>query len=221
MLRQLQWQTCLVYLDDVIVFSSDFQEHVHRLREFLLRIKSAGLKLKPAKCHFFRKQVAFLGHVVSEDGIATDPEKIQAVVSWPPPTNVTQVRAYPGFCSYYQRFIPNFSQIVLPLYRLTGKQVPFHWTKECNDAFEKLKGQLISAPIMAYPTDTGKYLLDTDASDVAIGAVLSQTQGGKLCIIAYASRSLNKAERKYCVTRKELLAIDCKLHSTLQALFAG
>ena len=206
-LRQLQWQTCLVYLDDVIVFSSDFQEHVHRLREVLLRIKSAGLKLKPAKCHFFRKQVAFLGHVVSEDGIATDPEKIQAVVSWPPPTNVTQVRAYLGFCSYYRRFIPNFSQIAHPLSRLTGKQVPFHWTKECNDAFEKLKGQLISAPIMAYPTDTGEYLLDTDASDVAIGAVLSQTQGGKLCTIAYASRSLNKAERKYCVTRKELLAI--------------
>ena len=114
-LRQLQWQTCLVHLDDVIVFSSDFQEHVHHLREVLLRIKSAGLKLKPAKCHFFRKQVAFLGHVVSDDGIATDPEKIQAVVSWPPPTSVTQVRAYPGFCSYYRRFIPNFSQIALPL----------------------------------------------------------------------------------------------------------
>ena len=142
-LRQLQWQTCLVYLDDVIVFSSDFSDHVHHLKEVLTRLKSAGLKLKPAKCHFFQRQVAFLGHVVSESGIATDPEKIQAVVSWPPPNCVTQVRAYLGFCSYYRRFIPNFSDIANPLSRLTGKNVPFKWTLQCQEAFEKLKEKLI------------------------------------------------------------------------------
>ena len=206
-LRHLQWQTCLVYLDDIIVFSKDFTEHLHRLEQVLQRIQEAGLKLKPSKCHLFQKQVSFLGHVVSEAGIATDPKKVEAVVSWPPPINVSQVRSYLGFCSYYRRFIQNFSVIANPLSQLTRKDVPFIWSEDCQRAFEELKSRLVTSPIMAYPLDSGQYLLDTDASDVAIGAVLSQTQNGELKVIAYASRTLNKAERKYCVTRKELLAI--------------
>ena len=206
-LRHLQWQTCLVYFDDIIVFSKDFTEHLHRLEQVLQRIQEAGLKLKPSKCHLFQKQVSFLGHVVSDAGIATDPKKVEAVVSWPPPINVSQVRSYLGFCSYYRRFIPNFSVIANPLSQLTRKDVPFIWSEDCQRAFEELKNRLVTSPIMAYPLDSGQYLLDTDASDVAIGAVLSQIQNGELKVIAYASRSLNKAERKYCVTRKELLAI--------------
>ena len=192
---------------DIIVFSKDFTEHLLRLEPVLQRIQQAGLKLKPSKCHLFQKQVSFLGHVVSEAGIATDPPKIEAVVSWPPPRNVSQVRSYLGFCSYYRRFIPNFSVIANPLSRLTRKDVPFIWSEDCQRDFEKLKNRLVTSPVMAYPLDSGQYLLDTDASDVAIGAVLSQTQNGELKVRAYCSRSLNKAERRYCVTRKELLAI--------------
>ena len=120
-LKHLQWQTCLVYLDNIIVFSKDLTEHLLRLEQVLQRIQQAGLKLKPSKCHLFQKQVSFLGYVVSEAGIATDPKKLEAVVSWPPPTNVSQVRSYLGFCSYYHRFIPNFSDIANPLSRLTDK----------------------------------------------------------------------------------------------------
>ena len=207
-LRHLQWQTCLVYLDDIKVFSKDFTEHLHRLEQVLQRIQEAGLKLKPSKCHLFQKQVLFLGPVVSGiAGIATDPKKVEAVVSWPPPINVSQVRSYLGFCSYYRRFIQNISVIANLLSQLTRKDVPFIWSEDCQRPFEELKSRLVASPIMAYPLDSGQYLLDTDASDVAIGAVLSQTQNGELKVIAYASRSLNKAERKYFVTRKALLAI--------------
>ena len=206
-LRHLQWQTCLVYLYDIIVFSRDFPEHLHRLGQVFDRIQAAGLKLKPSKCHLFQKQVAFLGHIVSDEGLTTDPAKIEAVVTWPPPKNVSQVRSYLGFCSYYRRFIPSFSVIASPLFNLTRKGVTFDWNQTCQQAFEELKRCLTTAPIMAYPTDTGEFLLDTDALDTAIGAVLSQQQNELLKTIAYASRSLTKCERKYCVTRKELLAI--------------
>ena len=206
-LRHLQWQTCLVYLDDIIVFSRDFPEHLHRLGQVFDRIKAAGLKLKPSKYHLFQKQVAFLGHIVSDEGLTTDPAKIEAVVRWPPPKNVSQVRSYLGFCSYYRRFIPSFSVIASPLFNLTRKGVAFDWNQTCQQAFEELKRCLTTAPIMAYPTDTGEFLLDTDASDTAIGAVLSQQQNEILKTIAYASRSLTKCERRYCVTRKELLTI--------------
>ena len=159
-LRHLQWQTCLVYLDDIIVFSKNFSEHLCRLEQVCERIQQAGLKLKPSKCKLFQQQVTFLGHVVSKDGLATDPDKIEAVVNWPVPTNVSQLRSFLGFCSYYRRFIASFSAIASPLFNLTKKGVPYLWIEDCQNAFEKLKNCLITAPIMAYPTDTGEFLLE-------------------------------------------------------------
>lgn len=207
-LRGLQWQICLVYLDDVIVFSHTFEEHVERLQLIFDRIKEAGLKLKPGKCHMLQQRVNYLGHVVSDEGVHTDPEKIRKVKEWPVPMSVHEVRSFLGLASYYRRFVPDFAALASPLHKLTEKGREFHWSSECQRAFDQLRQRLIMSPILAYPTATHKFILDTDASDFGIGAVLSQSDDkGVERVIAYASRSLTKSEKNYCVTRKELLSL--------------
>ena len=130
------------------------------------------------------------------------------MVNWSTPTNVTEVRQFLGMASYYRRFVKNFSAIAKPLTELTKKDVTFHWSQKCEQAFQELKSILIGPEIMGHPDpDKGRFILDTDACDVGIGAVLSQEQDGREVVIAYASRTLNKAERNYCVTDKELLAV--------------
>ena len=211
-LMGLQWQVCLCYLDDIIVFGATFQETLARLRCVMDRLKAAGLKLKATKCDWFQHSVRYLGHVVSSQGVQCDPEKIAAVKDWPAPTTVTQVRGFIGFASYYRRFIPQFSEIAFPLTNLTRKSAKFQWSEECQQAFELLKQQLISAPILSYPISgasagDGDYVLDTDASDHSVGAVLSQIQDGEERVIAYASRVLGTSKRNYCTTKKELFAV--------------
>ena len=206
-LTSLQWQICLIYIDDVIIFSKTLEEHISRLSEILGRLKSAGLKLKPKKCYLFQHKVAYLGHVVGREGVHTDPSKVEKVKNWPIPTTVTEVKGFLGICSYYRRFIKNFSAMAKPLVKLTEKDVPFVWSEDQNRSFEELKDELTSAPILSYPQRDGYFILDTDACDTGIGAVLSQVQDGVERVISYASKTLNKAERRYCVTRKELLAV--------------
>ena len=206
-LQGLQWQMCLVYLDDIIVYSRSFQEHMERLELILTRIREAGLKLQPKKCQLFQTEVSYLGHIVSADGVRTDPAKIQRVKDWPVLTSVREVRSFLGLASYYRRFVPGFAELARPLHKLTEAGRPFHWSEECERAFEDLKARLVSSPILAYPSAVDQFILDTDASDFGIGAVLSQQQDGAERVVAYASRSLTKAERNYCVTRKEMLAV--------------
>lgn len=206
-LAGLQWQLCLVYLDDVIVFSQGIPQHIKRLEEVLTRIETAGLKLKPKKCHLFRRKVDFLGHVVSGQGIATNPEKIKAVEEWGTPKDLHEVRSFLGLCSYYRRFIKGFSTIAKPLTRLTEKGREFDWGQEQEEAWLELKGKLVSSPVLAYPDPGLQFILDTDASGYGIGAVLSQVQNGEERVIAYGSRTLTREERRYCVTRRELLAV--------------
>ena len=206
-LAGLNWQICLIYLDDIIVVGKTFDDMIRNLDEVLQKLHEAGLKLKPRKCQLFAKRVDFLGHVISGEGIQTDPKKTQAVREWPRPESLHEVRSFLGFCSYYRRFIPKFAEISKPLHKLTEKNQKFLWTKECNAAFETLKEKMVSSPILAHPDFTKPFILDTDASDQAIGAVLSQRIEGKEHVIAYASRTLTKSERRYCVTRKELLAV--------------
>ena len=135
------------------------------------------------------------------------PDKVKAVREWPTPTDVTEVKSFLGLCSYYRRFIKDFATIAKPLFRLTEKHVPFIWKEDEQTAFETMKDILITAPVMAYPSPTATFILDTDASNVGIGAVLSQVIDGDEKVIAYGSRTLTKAERQYCVTRRELLAV--------------
>ena len=206
-LADLQWMTCLVYLDDIIVFGRTFEEHISRLGEVLGRLKSAELKVKPAKCTLFSKRVNYLGHVISAEGVGTDPAKAETVRSWPTPTTVGELRSFLGLASYYRRFIAGFGSIAQPLHRLTEKKTQFQWSNACQEAFDILKQRLITAPILAYPDPTKKFILDTDASDQGIGSVLSQMHGDQERVVAYASRSLSRAERNYATTRKELLAV--------------
>ncbi len=206
-LTGLHWEICLVYLDDIIVYGTSFEDQLERLKSVFGRLRYANLKLSPKKCNLFKKEVSYLGHVVSRNGIAPDPGKIRSIQTWPQPTTVTEVRSFLGLCSYYRRFIQSFSAIAKPLHQLTEKNRKFEWTEECEEAFYLLKTKLMSAPILAYPNSSDPYILDTDASQFGVGAVLSQLQQGEEKVVAYYSRTLTKPERRYCVTRKELLAI--------------
>ena len=206
-LRGLHWKTLLIYLDDIIVFSQDLETHLERLEEVFQRLTSAGLKLKPSKCSLFCKRVQYLGHVVSDQGVETDESKVQTVSDWPIPKHKSDVRAFLGTCGYYRQFISNYSEISRPLSQLSSKHTPFHWDDGCQQAFEVLKQSLVQAPILAYPDYSLPFILDTDASEVGSGAVLSQIQNGEERVIAYYSKVFSSEEANYCVTHKELLAI--------------
>src|SRR5260221_5894826 len=206
-LTGLNYVQCMTFIDDIIIYSATVGTHLERLEAVLLRIKAAGLKLRPEKCKILRKRVRFLGHIISEQCVTTDDEKIRAVSSWPVPAKLKSLRSFLGLCCYYRRFVKGFAELAAPLHALTRKNCIFRWTEECQKSFEGLKNRLTSAPIMAFPRDEGLYTLDTDASDQTLGGVLSQNQGGVDRVIAYASRMCSKPERNYCVTRKELLAV--------------
>jgi hypothetical protein len=212
-LRGLTGESCLVYLDDVIVVGHTFQEHLLNLRKVLQRFREARLKLNPEKCQLLQKEVRYLGHIVSPEGVTTDPEKLEAVREWPTPRNKHEVRSFLGLCTYYRRFIFGFADIAKPLTRLTEEKRSYQWTPDVEAAFQALKEALCAAPILAYPQPGGKFIVDTDASNVGVGGVLSQLQDGQERVISYYSKTLNKAERNYCVTRRELLAIvKCLQH---------
>ena len=154
--------------------------NIWRLEEIFQRLKAANLTLKPSKCHFFKQQVEFLGHIVSQEGVSTDPQKVKAVKEWPIPRRVRDVRAFLGLTGYYRCFIQNYGEIAKPLHELTEKNTTFVWTAEREQAFGKLKTALTTASILGYPlTDVEDvFLLDTDASNCHIGGVLSQRQKG-------------------------------------------
>jgi len=151
--------------------------------------------------------VDFLGHVVSRDGIAVSPDKVNTVLNWPRPQNVQEVRSFLGLAGYYRRYVEKYADIAKPLQILTNKDMPFVWNEAQEKAFCVLKLRLVSAPILASPSDDGLYVLDTDASQIGLGAVLQQEQAGHLKVIAYGSRNLTKAEQNYNTTRRELLAV--------------
>ena len=203
----LTYVTLLIYLDDIIVFGKTFEVHLQNLEEVFLRLKEANLKINAEKCLFFQKQTIFLGHLVSDKGICSDPTKTKSVQEWPIPRTVTEVRSFVGLCSYLRKFIPNISTVCKPLHVLTEKGRSFNWCEECQIAFNTLKSALISAPILAFPQGSGEFILDCDASNVALGAVLSQIQDGEERVIAYYSKCFSRTERNYCTTRREFLAV--------------
>ena len=204
-LRGLNWERCLVYLDDIIVFEKSFDEALKNLTLVFERLRQAGLRLKPSKCSLFQSSVKFLGHIVSSEGVSCDPDKISCVRDWETPRCVTEVRSFVGFASYYRRFIPDFAKIASPLTKLTEKNSRFNWTEECAEAFDTLKQKLIMAPVLAYPQSEGLLILDTDASNVSISGCLSQMQNGVERVLAHGSKS--SAQRRYCTTKRELLAV--------------
>lgn len=168
-----------------------------------MKLKQANLKIKPSKCNLFSTQVHYLGHVISAEGVMADPAKVAAVREWPVPRNQTEVQSFVGLASYYRCFVKGFADIAQPLHQLVEKGKRFQWTEHCQRAFEQLKASLITAPVLAYPDPSKTFILDTDASDMGIGAVLSQEDGGYERVV-YASTALTKQERKYATKKKDL-----------------
>ena len=212
-LCDVNWVECLVYIDDTVVIGRTFEQHLSNLGTVLSRLRQAGLKLQPAKCKLCQKEVRFLGHVISENGIATDPEKTAVIATWPVPESKKNIQQFLGLANYYRRFIKDFGTTAKPLQRLLEKNIAFEWTQQCQAAFDHLRKCLMTTPILAFPDHSRHFVLDTDASDTGIGAILSQVQddGGEV-VIAYASRSLSRQEQRYCVTRRELLAVVEFIH---------
>ena len=194
-LSGLNWRTCLIYLDDIIVIGKTFDDMINNLDEVLLKLEGVGLKLKPRKCQLFAKQVEFLGHLISKQGIQTDPRKTQVIKDWIKPETLHNVCSFVGFCSYYRRFIPKFAELAKPLHKLSEKGQKFMWTDECNTAFQTLKSKMVESPILAHPDFTAPFILDTDASNQLsnrCSAIPKYGHDGHERVIAYASRKLTK-----------------------------
>ena len=216
-LGELNMNWCIVYLDDIIIFSDTKEEHLKRLEALFQKLCAAGLKLKPSKCFFFKEEIEYLGHVVSGKGISSNPKKIEAVSKWPTPRIVYDVRSFLGFVGYYRRFIKNFSKITKPIREvITGlenqskraaKKTYNEWSDAADTAFEQLKAMCVSTPILAYPNYQLPFTLHTDSSTDGLGAVLYQKQDGKMRVIAYDSRSVSKAEANYPAHKLEFLAL--------------
>ena len=173
----------------------------------LARVKEAGLKLSADKCKFLKTEVNYLGHVINKEGVQTDPEKIACIEKWELPNCKKELQTFLGFCNYYRRFIKNYAAISERLTAMLKEGNDFRWNDDRRLAFTELKKKLMSPPVLALPIKEGKYILDTDASYNSIGAVLSQEQNGIERVISYASKTMSKSQRQYCITRKELLAI--------------
>ena len=188
-----------MYLDDIIVFALTEEEHLRRLDLALERIGKAGLTLKPSKCHWMKRSVKFLGHIISGKSVTVDPAKIYAVNNFPVPKNATDVRSFLGLTSYYRRFIADFASRSKALADLTKKKRIFGWTEETQKSFEDLKLCLATAPILRCPDFTLPFKLYTDACDYGIGLVLAQGTDDGEVVVAYASRLLKSSELKYAV----------------------
>ncbi|UYV65991.1 K02A2.6-like, partial [Cordylochernes scorpioides] len=206
-LKGLKWNICLCYLDDIVVSGPSFEEHIKRLEVVLECLQQAGLNVNNEKCLFGSRRLKILGHVVNENGIHPDPEKVEAILKFPSPKSIPDVRSFLGLCSYYRRFVENFSCKAKPLNDLLKNDAKFCWNKEQENAFEILKEALTSEPVLGHFIEDAETHIHTDASGYGIGAVLIQIQGSAERPIAYASRTLAKAENNYSTTEKELLAV--------------
>ncbi|XP_048635041.1 uncharacterized protein LOC125608650 [Brassica napus] len=196
-----------VFMDDFSVYGSSFSACLSNLCRVLQRCEDTNLVLNWEKCHFMVKEGIVLGHKISEKGIEVDKAKIDVMVGLPPPKTVKDIRSFLGHAGFYRRFIKDFSMITRPLTRLLCKEATFSFDVECLQAFKKLKGELVSAPIVQPPDWDLPFEIMCDASDYAVGAVLGQKKDGKTHVIYYASQTLNDAQMKYATTEKEMLAI--------------
>ena len=197
-----------VYLDDVIVFSESFVEHIKHLQMVFDCLKKAGLKLNPEKCRILCSEVEYLGHKVTPCGLRPNKSNLDAVKDFPVPTNIKQLRQFLGLTSHYRHFVPNYARIAFPLHTLTRKGALFQWTADCEIAYESLKTKLVTAPLLCYPDFSRDFTLETDASRQGLGAILSQYQDDyKLHPVAYASRSISPTEANYAITDLETLAV--------------
>ncbi|KAL7298432.1 hypothetical protein TKK_0008222 [Trichogramma kaykai] len=212
-LKGLQGNILFVYLDDIVIYSNSIEEHEKKFGLLANCLREAGLKLQPEKCKLLQRSVSYLGHILSENGLQVDSKKIEAVVNFPRPKTLKNVRQFIGLAGYYRRFIDKFASIAKPLFKLLQKETAFEWNDKVQNAFEVLKKCLTTAPVLVFPKLDQPYNITTDASGFAVGGVLSQGDIGKDRPIAYTSRALRGPELNYEVYEKEALAI---IHSVRQ-----
>ncbi|XP_041374756.1 uncharacterized protein LOC121387644 [Gigantopelta aegis] len=205
-LRGLTWNVALAFLDDSLVMGKDQRDHLTNLRSVFDRFREYGLKFKPKKCELFQTKVEFLGRVIGPNGVEMGTGYVDSVREWPIPRCTREVESFLGFAIYHRNFIANFVEIAVALYEITGKKA-FMWGPTQEAAWVKLKEALVSTPVLTLPNKDDPFILDTDASDKAIGAELFQLQNDTERTAAYASCSLTSEQKKYCTTRKELLAV--------------
>uniref|UniRef100_A0A3P9HSL7 Gypsy retrotransposon integrase-like protein 1 n=1 Tax=Oryzias latipes TaxID=8090 RepID=A0A3P9HSL7_ORYLA len=212
-LRDFLNRFVFVYLDDILIYSRNQEQHTHHVRQVLSRLLENQLYVKAEKCEFHVPTISFLGFIIDSGNIRPDPAKITAVTSWEPPKSRKQLQRFLGFANFYRRFIRNYSSIAAPLTQLTSINTPFIWTSEAQSAFDKLKNLFTTAPILIQPDPRRQFIVEVDASDSGVGAVLSQREinTGKLKPCAFFSRKLSAAERNYDVGNRELLAIKLAL----------
>lgn len=220
-LTGLQGEICLVYIDDVIVYGANLVDHNEKLKLVLDRFKENKLKIRPDKCYFLKKEVNYLGHIISKAGITVDPKKIEAIKLYPIPRTQRQIRAFCGLVSYYRRFCSNLSGLLKPINKLLQKDIAYEWSEECNDAFELIKEKLTTSPILIFPDFTKQFNIRCDASNYGVGAILSQGKIREDLPIAYMSKSLNKHEIRYATVEKELLAIIYALRAFRPYIFSS
>lgn len=193
-LTGLQGIKCLVYLDDIIIFGKNLSDHNSKLSDVFKVLKNHNLKLQPSKCQFLQREIMYLGHVISEKGISADMTKISSVLEIESPKTTRAVKSFLSMANYYRNFVPGFSAIAEPLNKLLRKGTPFLWSFQCEEAFLLLKEKITTSPVLRYPDFNKQFHLTTDASNYALGAVLSQIHDNQDCVYSFASRSLNPAE---------------------------
>lgn len=206
-LRSLNFKIALVYIDDVLIFSTSFDEHLHHLDLVFQHLRAANLKLHPGKCVFGTDSVKYLGHIVTKEGMKVLPENTDKIRKAKRPRNAKEMKQTLGLFNYYRKFVLNYARIAEPLTKLLRKETEFKWTNECETAFNTLKEKLVTAPILKYPDFTKEFILAVDASDYSIGYVLSQMHEGKEHPICFGGRGLRDVERKWHITDKEGLAL--------------
>lgn len=198
---------CFVYMDDLIVIGISEHHHLNNLRSVFDACKKFNLKLNPYKCQFFRPEVTYLGHKCTKDGVRPDESKLKSIHQYPTPTDKDSVKRFVAFANYYRKFIQHFASISAPLNKLTRKNTPFIWTKECNTSFQTIKNALITPPILQYPDMTKQFTITVDASKYGTGAILSQSHNNHDLPIAYASKRFTKGESNKPTIEQELIAI--------------
>lgn len=206
-LSGLDSRSCLVYLDDIILFSRTETEHLDTLREVFARVRQANLKLKPEKCFIARHEVTFLGHQVSAAGVSPDPRNIEKVLNWPPPATDQEMHSFLGLCGYYARFVPGYAELTKPLRFAAMNKGALHWTDGMRESFQKLRTAMTSPPVLALPSFRGTFVLYTDACNSSVGSVLTERVKDTERVIAYDSKTLTKQEAKWSTYDKELWAV--------------
>ena len=209
MLRRIENNTFVIaYFDDIIIYSRTYEEHLIHLKIVLETLISVNLKLKPSKCNWCQTEAKVLGHVISEGKILMDPDKISSIVKREPPRNVKQLQSFLGICNYYRKFVEGYAKKAAPLNKLLSKEVKFVWSQDQQEAFELLKNALVKYPILRVADFKRPFTIFTDASNYALGAVLTQIDDqNREYVVAYASRTLNTAEKNYGISEKECLAV--------------